>query len=75
MYDLKLSGLLNAIKLSRAASRVMWLKADETKSSQDFSSLRTRKEMVLETLVSSASNHLTRLAARESFIEIKITAV
>jgi hypothetical protein len=33
-----------------------------------FSSLRTRTEMVLKMLVSSAFNHLTWLAARESFI-------
>jgi hypothetical protein len=33
-----------------------------------FSSLRMRTEMVLETLVSSAFNHLTWLAAQESFI-------
>jgi hypothetical protein len=33
-----------------------------------FSSLRTRTEMVLETLVSSVFNHLTQLAAPESFI-------
>jgi hypothetical protein len=35
-----------------------------------FNSLKTRIEMVLETLVSPAFNHLTRLAARESFIAI-----
>jgi hypothetical protein len=33
-----------------------------------FSTLRTRTEMVLETLVFSPFNHLTRLVAREDFI-------
>jgi hypothetical protein len=35
---------------------------------EDFSTLRMRTEMVLETLVSSPFNHLTRLMAREDFI-------
>jgi hypothetical protein len=33
-----------------------------------FSILRTRTEMVIETLVFSPFNHLTRLVAREDFI-------
>jgi hypothetical protein len=33
-----------------------------------ISTLRTRTEIVLETLVSSPFNHLTRLVARENFI-------
>jgi hypothetical protein len=33
-----------------------------------FSTLRTRMEMVLKTLVFSPFNHLTRLVAREDFI-------
>jgi hypothetical protein len=35
------------------------------------STLRTRTEMVFETLVCSPLNHLTRLIARENFIMIK----
>jgi hypothetical protein len=34
----------------------------------DFSALRTRTEMDLETSVFSSFNHLTRLVAREDFI-------
>jgi hypothetical protein len=35
---------------------------------RDFSTLRTRTEIVLETLVFSSFNHVTRLVAREDFI-------
>jgi hypothetical protein len=38
-------------------------------ASCDFSSQRTRSDMVLETFVSSDFNHLTQLAIGESFIE------
>jgi hypothetical protein len=37
-------------------------------NSNHFSTLRTRTEKVLETLVFSPFNHLTRLVAREDFI-------
>jgi hypothetical protein len=43
MYDLKLSGRLNAIKLSRAASCVRWLKADETSVPRTISVLSIRE--------------------------------
>jgi len=48
------------MKFSRAISRVKWLSGEKT--------LRTRTEMVFETLVFSPLNHLTRLIARKNFI-------
>jgi hypothetical protein len=53
---------LSIIKFSRATSRVKWFKVT------DFSILRSTTEMVLETLVFSPFNHLTRLVARRNFI-------
>jgi hypothetical protein len=40
---------------------------------QIFSTLRTRTGMVLETLVFSPFNHLTRLVARENFITLIVS--
>jgi hypothetical protein len=47
------------MKFSWAISRVKWLSSDQT------STLRTRTEMVLETLVFSLLNHLTQLIAQD----------
>jgi hypothetical protein len=41
-------------------------------NSSHFSTLRTRTEMVLETLIFSPFNHLTRLVARQNFITAMI---
>jgi hypothetical protein len=51
MYDLKLSWQLNAIKLSRAASLVRWLKADE------ISVLRTIPVLILRELKCTSVHH------------------
>jgi hypothetical protein len=55
-----------ALKLSWAACHVRWLKANKTNISRTISVLVLKE--ILETLLSSAFNHLTRLAVRESFI-------
>jgi hypothetical protein len=47
MYDLKLSQQLNAIKLVWAASRIKWLKADETNVSRSISVLILREITIL----------------------------
>jgi hypothetical protein len=60
---------LSMMKFSRA-SWVKWLSGEETNIST--STLRTRTEMVFETLVCSPLNHLTRLIA---LIEICLFAV
>jgi hypothetical protein len=57
------------MKFPRAISRVRWLSGEQTNVSK---TLRTRTEMVFETLVCSPFNYLTRLIARENFIIILI---
>jgi hypothetical protein len=52
--------IMSMMKFPRAISRFKWLSGS--------SSLRTRTEMVFETLVCSPLNHMTRLIARENFI-------
>jgi hypothetical protein len=56
------------MKFSRALSRVKGLNGEKTDVSKTISVLRTRPEMVFETLVFSPLNHLTWLIARENFI-------
>jgi hypothetical protein len=84
VYDLELSRRLSIIKFSRATSRVKLLNGEKTNVSRAISvlvlrelknpkdeggsTLRTRTEMVLETLVFSSFNHLTRPVAQENFI-------
>jgi hypothetical protein len=55
------------MKFSWAISHVKWLSSGHNQTS----TLRTRTEMVIETLVFSLLNHLTQLIARENFIMIK----
>jgi hypothetical protein len=65
---------LLSLKYARATSRVRWLNG-ETKVSRTISVLvimLMRTEMVLETLVYSPFNHLTRLLVREYFIEFSL---
>jgi hypothetical protein len=79
IYDLML--WVSIMKFSRAISSVRWFSFVETNVSKTISvlvfrvvthisstTLRTRTEMVFETLVSTKLNHLTRLIARENFI-------
>jgi hypothetical protein len=80
VYDLELLRRLCIIKSSRASSRVKWLNGEKNQSFEDHlrtevagvpirvSTLRTRMEMVLDTLVFSPFNHLMRLVDRENFI-------
>jgi hypothetical protein len=49
-------------KFSQAISQVKWLSGEKTNVSKT-STLRTRTEMVFETLVFSVLNHLTQLTA------------
>jgi hypothetical protein len=66
------------MKFSRAVSRVKWLSGEKTNVSKTISvlvTLRTRAEMVFETLVFSQQNHLTQLIARENFITNRIKFV
>jgi hypothetical protein len=83
LHDLKLSRRLNAVKLSWAAIRFRWLQGEKNQlfkyrlcsrhRGTGFSSLVTRTELILETMVNSPFNHLTRLVAPESFIAQKYT--
>jgi hypothetical protein len=69
------------MKFSQAISRVKWLNDEKTNVSKSISvlvlrvhnqtsTLRTRTELVFETLVFSPLNHLARLIARENFITL-----
>jgi hypothetical protein len=63
--------LKSKMKFSRAISRVKWLSGEQINVSKNIwqtSTLRTRTEMVFETLVCSPLNHMTQLIARENFI-------
>jgi hypothetical protein len=71
------------MKFSWAISRVKWLNSEKTYISKTISvfvlrihisTLRTRTEIVFETLVFSPFNHLTWLIAQENFI-IKYTGL
>jgi hypothetical protein len=71
MYDLELSRRLSIIKSSRATSRVNWLNGEKNTVSRTISVLVLRvlkSVVILETLVFSSLNQLTRLGAREDFI-------
>jgi hypothetical protein len=57
--------IIRLIKFSRASSRVKWLKVDKTDISRTISVLVLRETEVLSTF-----NHLTRLEARENFINL-----
>ena len=75
IYNLKHSQQI-LIKLSRACSHVRLLSGEQTDVSINIcvvvvSSLVTKTAMVLETSVHLQFNHLTRLLARESFVELK----
>jgi hypothetical protein len=57
------------MKFSQDISRVKWLSGEKNQRFEDhLCPLRTRTQMVLETLVFSLLNHLTWLISRENFI-------